>query len=208
LFIANGREYIHIINCKKHLRSDILPDIRFPDITEENTISELSSEILKATRRIRDCKRTYPPYTNTNTNTNTDTYTEAFLEWWKIYRRKVNKAGAFKAWRARLGAGILGKLLFDCLRNYNKHLDIEKTEERYILHAATFLGPSKRYEDYAPGEWTPPKDPNANDDPYGEKAWENHDEEADEKRGQEVRARNARRRAERGETLGPPPTGT
>ena len=36
----------------------------------------------------------------------TDTYTASFEEWWNHYPRKVEKRTAFKAWKARLRAGV------------------------------------------------------------------------------------------------------
>ena len=33
-YCVDGVDYLHVVNCKKHLRSDIKPDIRYPDYTE------------------------------------------------------------------------------------------------------------------------------------------------------------------------------
>lgn len=77
-------------------------------------------------------------------------YTPDFEEFWSIYPRKVNKVGAFKKWRARLKekGGPTKEQLIQAARNYADYCHKRGTEEEFILHAATFLGPQERWKDF------------------------------------------------------------
>ena len=78
-----------------------------------------------------------------------DTYTSDFENFWKEYPRNANKAGAFKMWKARLKEKVEPDLIMNCLTNYKKKLAIDGTEEKFTLHATTFLNKDHRFEDYA-----------------------------------------------------------
>lgn len=73
-------------------------------------------------------------------------YSSDFLKFWERYPKKVNKQGAYKAWKARIKEGVKDALLEQCLENYR--MAKAGTEEQYLLHPATFLGPNHRYLDY------------------------------------------------------------
>jgi hypothetical protein len=74
-------------------------------------------------------------------------YTEEFEKFWSLYPRKVNKRGAYKAYKAREKEGEDMQKILSHLRNYAELM--EGKDEQYIMHASTFLGPNKRYEDYS-----------------------------------------------------------
>jgi len=76
------------------------------------------------------------------------TYSEDFENFWSIYPRRIEKRRAYRAWQARLKEGILSGLLITCAQNYEKYVRLRGTEERYIKHPATFLGPDHPYEDW------------------------------------------------------------
>ena len=44
LYNVNGSEYLHIVNCKKHLRSDIKADLRFPSFVDTQTDTESGTD--------------------------------------------------------------------------------------------------------------------------------------------------------------------
>ena len=75
-------------------------------------------------------------------------YTVNFEEMWKIYPRKVDKGMAYKAYIARVRAGFSEEQRFEAAQNYAKYCEKEKTEWRYIKHAATFFGSSTPFTDY------------------------------------------------------------
>ena len=73
LFSVKKEIYLHIKNCKKHLRKDINPDVRFPAYDAEKAdlaIQDCNKSVSKVEReRIENVS------SNTNTNTNTDSNT-------------------------------------------------------------------------------------------------------------------------------------
>ncbi|WP_099192274.1 hypothetical protein [Tepidibacter mesophilus] len=76
-------------------------------------------------------------------------YSDEFEEFWKIYPRRKEKKKAFKAWNTLLKDKVDKvniKDLMKAVENYSK--DCKGKEERYIKHAATFLGPNRPFEDY------------------------------------------------------------
>lgn len=70
-----------------------------------------------------------------------------FDVFWKAYPRKVNKGGALKKWNATLTTGETDP---DQLIAAAKHYAdaVKGKEEKYILHAATFLGLDQRWKDH------------------------------------------------------------
>jgi hypothetical protein len=76
-------------------------------------------------------------------------YTEDFETFWREYPRKVGKQAAFKCWNTRLKEGVDPDLLIRCAQGYTDDCNAEKREDRFIKHAATFLGADRHYEDYA-----------------------------------------------------------
>lgn len=80
--------------------------------------------------------------------TGKDGYSQEFEEFWKHYPRKIEKKRAFRAWNARLKEGEdTGKLVVTA-RHYSLYCAQQRTEQRYIKHASTFLGPDKPYMDF------------------------------------------------------------
>lgn len=82
-------------------------------------------------------------------------YSKDFEEIWSIYPRKAEKAGAYKAYKARIKDGFSPKELLEAVRGYKAQVERERTEQRFIKHAKTFFGPATPFLDYlkkeAPG---------------------------------------------------------
>ena len=98
-------------------------------------------------------KQNNPVYDNDNVNVNVNvlkdkTYTCAFEELWKAYPRKKEKAGAYKCYKARLADGFSEDELKTVVKRYADECQRQKTEQKYIKLAATFLGPSTPFTDY------------------------------------------------------------
>lgn len=70
----------------------------------------------------------------------------AFEAFWTAYPKHVAKKAAAKAWRTRIKAGRDPDELITAAKHYA--LVKQGTDSNYLMHAATFLGPSERYEDY------------------------------------------------------------
>lgn len=98
-------------------------------------------------------KQNNPVYDNDNVNVNVNvlkdkTYTCAFEALWKAYPRKKEKAGAYKSYKARLADGFSEDELETAVKRYAEECQRQKTEQKYIKLAATFLGPSTPFTDY------------------------------------------------------------
>ena len=78
---------------------------------------------------------------------------EEFWDVWKSLKRAVDKVGAWKAWNTTLkgrngdGSQVASSLIF-AARNYQQTCKNDGTESKYIMHAATFLGPGCRWDDF------------------------------------------------------------
>ncbi|MEW5953259.1 MAG: replication protein [Bacillota bacterium] len=70
-------------------------------------------------------------------------YTLDFLRFWAAYPRKNDKRKAFRCWQARLKEGLAASDLLAAAENYAAYCKKHGTEERYVKHAATFLGPDR-----------------------------------------------------------------
>jgi hypothetical protein len=94
------------------------------------------------------------PDTLTDSKPNKNTYTPEFSTFWESYPRNTNKVGAFKAWNANLKNGDTAETMIQAAKNYAAKMKADKTEPRYMLHASTFLGPNRRFEDFETAEQT------------------------------------------------------
>ena len=73
-------------------------------------------------------------------------YPEDFNAIWKVYPRKTNKTGAYKKYIATLKAGISSDTLLIAATAYAQSR--ESQDAKYTMHAATFFGPDRRWQDY------------------------------------------------------------
>jgi len=78
-------------------------------------------------------------------------YTSEFEEFWQSYPKKREKPGAFKKWNVLLKAKVDPQLLIRCSGNYALECEQEERLAKYTKLPATFLGPSRPYEDYTEG---------------------------------------------------------
>ena len=88
---------------------------------------------------------------DTTENRKANEYSDDFEKFWNVYPRKVAKATAYKKWRQLVrknGGGPDVETLVKAANNYRAACHENGTEERFIMHAATFLGPGRRWEDY------------------------------------------------------------
>ncbi|MDD5547177.1 MAG: hypothetical protein PHO67_08510, partial [Candidatus Omnitrophica bacterium] len=72
---------------------------------------------------------------------------EEFSAFWTAYPRKIAKADALKAWKAREKDKTLDTSeLMAAVATYTKQMAGKELE--YVMHPATFLGPALRWKDY------------------------------------------------------------
>ena len=95
-------------------------------------------------------------------------YSSGFEMFWKVYPRKVGKGEAYKKYKARLNDGWSEAELLEAAKNYAGRVSRERTEQKYIKHAKTFLSENTPFTDFLT-KW---KDagqqvlPDDGDDPY------------------------------------------
>ncbi len=78
-------------------------------------------------------------------------YPNDFEEVWQHYPRKIQKKAAWRKWKARRKGGVDNEDLVAATKNYARECQEQKTEERFIKHGSTFLGPDEHYVDYVEG---------------------------------------------------------
>lgn len=82
-----------------------------------------------------------------------DEYTEDFEQAWAMYpsRPGASKKESFKAWNARLKAGVTVDEMVAGVARYGIYVRAMKTDPQYIKQPATFFGPGEHYK----ADWTP-----------------------------------------------------
>lgn len=75
-------------------------------------------------------------------------YTEEFNAFWEIYPRRDRKAEAFECFNARLGNGVSPEDMIQAARGYAEKVRKERTPDRFIMQAKTFLGVHLNFMDY------------------------------------------------------------
>lgn len=75
-------------------------------------------------------------------------YSTDFEDFWTVYPRKVGKGEAYKKYLARLNDGWSPEQLLQSAKKYRSQVVNERTEEKYIKHAKTFLSENTPFADY------------------------------------------------------------
>lgn len=92
-------------------------------------------------------------YTEAVLSIPSEQYSQAFLDAWDAYPRKLAKASAWKAWKATLrrigSSGTNKSQLVTAAKNYATYVRGRNPE--HMLHAATFYGPTERWRDFVDG---------------------------------------------------------
>lgn len=77
-------------------------------------------------------------------------YPTDFEAFWSVYPRKVGKGEAYKKYKARLKDGWSEAELLEAAKNYADRVARERTEQKYIKHAKTFLSENTPFTDFLP----------------------------------------------------------
>jgi hypothetical protein len=112
-----------------------------------NNYRDESNSIVTAANSTSSTLSPTPSISITNARRRKD-YSDKFEEFWSIYPRKVNKKGAYNTWKARMNDGVEPDKLILSATNYAAKCKRVGTEEQYVLHASTFLGPQERWKEY------------------------------------------------------------
>lgn len=79
-----------------------------------------------------------------------NSYSATFEEFWEAYPRKLDKGMAYKKYQARIKDGFSPEELLESAKAYARQCAVQKTEQKYIKHAKTFLGDSTPFRDFLP----------------------------------------------------------
>jgi len=78
-------------------------------------------------------------------------YTPDFEHFWSIYPRRIEKQPAFQAWRRNLKIGTEPGEMIQAARHFAEYVEAEGTEDRFVPHPATWLGPQGKWRGYRDG---------------------------------------------------------
>lgn len=161
---ADGRPCIQIINWGKHQNphvKEVASTIPAPDKHHTNTIPV--EKIPERAGLIPDSLLLIPdtglpitdPAPEVAPASPKHEYPEAFDATWKLYplRPGASKKEAFKAWSARLKAGVDAFAIEVGVERYAAYVAAMQTEPNYIKQPATFFGPGEHYK----ADWTVPQ---------------------------------------------------
>ena len=131
------------------------------------------------TQCIQNVSKAYPQYSidknsiDKKNNMDNGEYSKDFEAFWEVYPRKVGKGEAYKKYKARLNDGWSEAELLEAAKNYAGRVARERTEQKYIKHAKTFLSENTPFTDFLPKDRGIGQKASADDgdDPYAE--WRN-----------------------------------
>lgn len=91
-------------------------------------------------------------------------YSKEFEKFWEIYPKKADKGQAYKKYRARLNDGYSEEELLEAAVNYAARCAADRTDDKYIKHAKTFLSDALPFTDYLKARRQSQNEPQTNDD--------------------------------------------
>jgi len=172
IYEVNGAEYIHLLNPRRRIRSDVAPDERFPR-EPANIQEQATSEHVTRTGRKRTVNGALDLDQDLDADLDQDQEKQAtdnsFEQFWnefKAMKRGVGKVAAKKAWHTTTFVGRPGDcghrpiefaVLIEAAKHYREFCVADGTDPKFIKQPATFLGPDRHWED-----WDKPRKPSSN----------------------------------------------
>jgi len=162
VYTVNGAEYIHLLNPRRRIRSDVAPDERFPR-EPANAEEKAISEHVKQTYRKRTVNGSLDLDPHQDQDLDQEKITadssEDFDKFWDHFKslgRNDAKVKTRKAWAATLkgrpGANghkpVEPSVLIEAAGHYREYCEAGKIEPRFVKQPATFLGPDRHWEDW------------------------------------------------------------
>ena len=148
-YMCNGEKYVQIVNFLKHQN---------PHIKESPSTIPAPEPDVHSTRTVQkpDKNSTNPASSLIPSSLIPDSFNPLTLEpdvhfetFWENYPRKISRTRTLSVWKTRVKEGIKPTDLIKAAENYATYN--QDKEPQYIKHPATFLGPSKAYEDFIDG---------------------------------------------------------
>lgn len=112
------------------LTADLRPPGRVDHATGKNTIEGSTTHMSNA-----GVGRIFDP-----------TYSPEFDAFWALYPRRTAKMTSWRKIQTLLRQGVTWQEIEQAARNYAR--SVEKTEQRFIKHAATFYGPDEHWREW------------------------------------------------------------
>lgn len=98
--------------------------------------------------RVRKCRENQKADAGKKAESGSSDYPVNFESFWKVYPRKVDKGQAYKKYQARLKDGYTPEELQEAAESYARQCAKERTEQKFIKHAKTFLGDSAPFAEF------------------------------------------------------------
>lgn len=149
-----GSNYIQILNWLSHQKIDKPSASKIPPPEDGSRILANPRERSSLDQDQRTKDQEEDQRTTAQKRAAGD-YTPEFDEAWGHLPRRPNdsKADAFKAWKARIKAGIEPAAMIDGAKRYAIFCRAEDTEGQYLKQGATFFGPGLHFD----AAWTSAK---------------------------------------------------
>jgi hypothetical protein len=109
LYEKAGREYVHITNCKRHLRKDVRKDVRFPEFTQSLVVKELPESVTDTARKRNEDVATYS-YTDSDSNSDSHSVICQLFDHWNSFKEKGNKWKSHKEMTYEIESAIRDQL--------------------------------------------------------------------------------------------------
>lgn len=107
----------------------------------------LENHTLLNTNHTKDLSKLNTNNTNTHSDKpNENDLQQRFDELWKQYPNKKGKPKAFTAYKSAIKAGTTDSEIAKGIENYNREIEIKRTDKQYIAHGSTWFS-NKRWTD-------------------------------------------------------------
>ncbi|QNB45859.1 hypothetical protein BR63_05735 [Thermanaerosceptrum fracticalcis] len=149
LYTFEGKPYLEMVTWRDHQQVRATKS-KYPGPDDEG--SQLISIDINGNQEkavVTDIRNRNRIRNRINTVQN-DAYSPEFETFWSHYPRKVEKKGAYKCWNTRLKEGVSPEDMIMAAKNYAAECKRKNTEEQYIKHPKTFLGPNTPFMEYVP----------------------------------------------------------
>jgi len=142
----NGWEQMYRIYADARKRNRHAEEMRKFRMNRKNT----DPAEKKQTAPAPEPPKAEPPKEEPPKETTKPTYTTEFEDFWQAYPRKKDKGEAYAKYKARLNDGWSPGQLIGAAKRYAEECVKQKTEQKYIKHAKTFLSDKTPFTDYLP----------------------------------------------------------
>jgi len=188
---VGGNRFIQIVNFVKHQNPHVKESastIPAPDKHSASTVQDTTSTgTSHADSPIPHTDSGFP-HTSTEPPADEGGYTTEFEQAWAQYptRPGSSKKESFKAWKARIKAGVSADDMIAGVVRYAAYVAASKTDPQYIKQPATFFGPGDHYT----SDWKVPASARASPKPYESEKDRSRREAAEKLTGRNHEQRN------------------